>query len=469
MQEQETTNTEGLRQRSSFTSFIFRGDRWIWGIYIALVGVSVVEMFSATSQLTYKTTSFSDPAFTHIRNLCIGILVLLFCQSMSLKAMRSWDKIIMFLGLASFALSFFIGIEQKGATRSVGFFQPVEFLKLGGIMVLCWAITVKDSTFHKFAWFRTKTQGRRYWAYLFLIALAAVPILTQNLSSALIIAMASFGVMFLGKVNGKYLWMTIGACFVGAMLFLGALKAVYEKNKNVAGLDSVNTVTATKAEKGWSLDAILERSLTWANRIFDHSDIPLWEESTAGKKSQEIYSHMALANGSYAPWGQFFGNSRMRDFLPEAFSDYIFAIIFEEMGPLGAFIVLLAYLTLFIRCFLLSRQTQSEYIRLLILGLPLIILIQALIHIGVNTGAMFVTGQPLPLLSRGGSSIVCTSASFGMMLALSRLIRLEVEERAYLAENGPEDGNEEIQNEETMVEIPVEAAINAIEQQQAQQ
>lgn len=469
MQEQETTQTEGLQQRSSFTSFIFRGDRWIWGIYIALVGVSVVEMFSATSQLTYKTTSFSDPAFTHIRNLFFGFLVLLFYQSMSLKALRSWDKIILVFGIVSFALSFFIGIEQKGATRSVGPFQPVEFLKLGCIMVLCWAITAKDSIYHRIPWFRTKTQGRRFLAYLFLIGLAAGPIGPQNLSSALIIAMASFGVMFLGKVNGKYLWQTVGVCLVLGMLALGGLKAVYENNKNVAGLDSVSTVTTTKQEKGWSLDACLDRALTWANRIYDHSDKPLWEESTAGKKSQEIYSHMALANGSSAPWGQFFGNSRMRDFLPEAFSDYIFAIIFEEMGPVGAFIVLLAYLTLFIRCFLLSRQTENEYIRLLMLGLPLIILIQALIHIGVNTGAMFVTGQPLPLLSRGGSSIVCTSASFGMMLALSRLIRLEVEERAYLAEHGTEEGEGESQDEEPLVEIPVDDAINAIEQQQAQQ
>lgn len=464
MQEQETAKVGTAQERPEFLDSIMRGDGWIWGIYIVLVCTSIVEMFSATSQLTYKTASFSDPAFNHIRNLFLGFIVLLVCQSMHLKALRSWDKLILFAGLVFFGLSFFIGISQKGATRSVGLFQPVEFLKLGGIMVLCWAITAKDSIYHVIPWFRTKTKVRRFWAYLFIILLAAGPISTQNLSSGLIIGMASIGVMFLGKVEGKYLWLTIlGTGFLAA-LFLGSLKIVYEKNKNYE--DAVAVESGNKEKSGFSLDNIVQRGSTWANRIYNHSDKPLWEEDTSGKKSQEIYSHMALANGSNAPWGQFFGNSKMRDFLPEAFSDYIFAIIFEEMGPVGAMIVLLAYLALFIRCYILSRRTQSEYVRLLILGLSLIIVIQALLHIGVNTGAMFVTGQPLPLLSRGGTSIFCTSASFGMMLALSRIIQQEVIERQQLEAEGPVD--EIAAAEEAIEEIPLQEGLNEIEQQQAQ-
>ena len=146
-----------------------------------------------------------------------------------------------------------------------------------------------------------------------------------------------------------------------------------------------------------------------------------------GKKAQEIYSHMAIANGY--PLGQFIGRSRLRDFLPEAFSDYIYAIIFEEWGFFPAALIPLLYLLLLARCYYLSRQTESTYIRLIIIGLPLIMVIQALIHIGVCTGAMFVTGQPLPLISRGGSSIMATSASFGMILALSRLIMQEKQQR----------------------------------------
>lgn len=459
MQEQETAKAENTQARPDFLGSIMRGDGWIWGIYFVLICMSIVEMFSATSQLTYRTTSFSDPAFSHVRNLFIGLIALLICQSMHLKALRSWDKLIFLLGLVFFGLSLFIGVEQKGATRSIGFFQPVEFLKLGGIMVLCWAITANDSLYHIIPWFRTKTKLRRFLAYLFIIGLAAGPIAPQNLSSGLIIGMASFGVMFLGKVDGKYLWITLGVIIAFAVVALGGLKLVYESNHD----DNQVEASDTSKKSGFSIESVIDRTVTWANRIYDHSEKPLWEEDTSGKKSQEIYSHMALANGTNAPWGQFFGNSKMRDFLPEAFSDYIFAIIFEEMGPVGALIVLLAYLTLFIRCFILSRRTQSEYIRLMILGLPLIIVIQALIHIGVNTGAMFVTGQPLPLLSRGGSSIFCTSASFGMMLALSRIIEQETIERRQLAESAMDDEPEE---EETIEEISVEEGISEIEQTQ---
>lgn len=464
MQEQETAKEVNAQERSDFLGSIMRGDGWIWGIYIVLVCTSIVEMFSATSQLTYRTASFSDPAFNHIRNLILGFFVLLVCQSMHLKALRSWDKLILFAGLLFFGLSFFIGISQKGATRSVGLFQPVEFLKLGGIMVLCWAITAKDSIYHVIPWFRTKTKGRRFWAYIFIILLAAGPISTQNLSSGLIIGMASIGVMFLGKVDGKYLWLTVLAVGGLAILFLGGLKIVYEKNKNYADIETVEGSGSSKEKSGFSIDNVVQRASTWANRIYNHSDKPLWEEDTSGKKSQEIYSHMALANGSNAPWGQFFGNSKMRDFLPEAFSDYIFAIIFEEMGPVGALVVLLAYLALFIRCYILSRRTQSEYVRLLILGLSLIIVIQALLHIGVNTGAMFVTGQPLPLLSRGGTSIFCTSASFGMMLALSRIIQQEVIERQQLEAEGPIDEQAE---DESIEEMSLQDGLNEIEQQQS--
>lgn len=464
MQEQETAKEVNAQERPDFLGSIMRGDGWIWGIYIILVCTSIVEMFSATSQLTYKTASFSDPAFNHIRNLILGFFVLLVCQSMHLKALRSWDKLILFAGLLFFGLSFFIGISQKGATRSVGLFQPVEFLKLGGIMVLCWAITAKDSIYHVIPWFRTKTKGRRFWAYILIILIAAGPISTQNLSSGLIIGMASIGVMFLGKVDGKYLWLTVLAVGGLAILFLGGLKIVYEKNKNYADIEAVDGSGSSKEKSGFSIDNIVQRASTWANRIYNHSDKPLWEEDTSGKKSQEIYSHMALANGSNAPWGQFFGNSKMRDFLPEAFSDYIFAIIFEEMGPVGALIVLLAYLALFIRCYILSRRTQSEYVRLLILGLSLIIVIQALLHIGVNTGAMFVTGQPLPLLSRGGTSIFCTSASFGMMLALSRIIQQEVIERQQLEAEGPIAEQTE---DESIEEISIQEGLNEIEQQQS--
>ncbi len=125
----------------------------------------------------------------------------------------------------------------------------------------------------------------------------------------------------------------------------------------------------------------------------------------------------------------------MRDYLPEAYSDYIYSIIFEELGILGASLVMLLYFILFWRCYRLSRKTEDQFKRLVMISLPLMIVIQALMHIGVCTDAMFVTGQPLPLISRGGMAIMSTSAIFGLLFGLSYdIIREENNRNAVEAE-----------------------------------
>lgn len=456
MQEEKKTGNE-LNQ-ISLVANIMRGDTWIWTIYIFLACISVVEIFSASSQLTYKTASASDPAYRHTMFLVIGLGMLLFTQNLSLRAIRSWDKLLYIGGVALLFAAPFFGVSQKGAVRSIAGIQPVEVCKLAVVMMLCSAITAKDATYQSFAWFRTKIKGRRYLFYCLLVVLVAGPVLLQNLSSALIILMAALGIMFLGKVEGKYLWQTIGVGIIVGGIFLSGLYAVYLSThpKDMEGIEDIESVSSQpeSKENALMLNSWISRASTWANRVYEHSDLPLWEEDINGKKSQEVYSHMAIANGY--PLGRFGGNSKMRDFLPEAFSDYIFAIIFEEWGPLGAILVLSLYLLLFCRCFILSRRTENPYIRLMMIGIPLIIVIQALIHIGVNTGAMFVTGQPLPLISRGGSSIMGTSISFGLMLALSRLIQNEYRARE-LEESEPEaDETPATDQPSVVIEIPAE-------------
>lgn len=413
----------GEQKKQTFAGSIMRGDSKIWIIYVVLICISFVEIFSATAQLANKSVNASDPAFSHIKNLLTGFIILLLTQSMSLRSFKAWDKMFYILGLGFFAATVFLGAQQKGAARSIAGFQPVELCKIGVITMLCAAVTAKDYTYQRLSFYRSRTTLKRYWTYIFIIALPLLFIIGQNLSSAMIIIMASFGILFIAGVKGKYL---INTVLIGGALgavFAGALFLVYKTHHMDAEAMADSGVTASS----YTLDKFMGRATTWANRLYDHSDIPLWEEDMGGKKAQEIYSHMAIANGY--PLGQFIGRSRLRDFLPEAFSDYIYAIIFEEWGFFPASLIPLLYLLLLARCYYLSRQTESTYIRLIIIGLPLIMVIQALIHVGVCTGAMFVTGQPLPLISRGGSSIMATSASFGMMLALSRLIMQEKQQR----------------------------------------
>lgn len=416
----------GEQKKQTFAGSIMRGDSKIWIIYVILICISFVEIFSATAQLANKAVNASDPAFSHIKNLLTGFIILLLTQSMSLRSFKAWDKMFYILGLGFFVATIFLGAQQKGAARSIAGFQPVEICKIGVITMLCAAVTAKDYTYQRLSFYRSRTSLKRFWTYVVLILVPSIFVGSQNLSSALIIIMASFAILFIsGRVKGKYLFNTIVIGIAAGILFVSSLFLVYKTHHKDA--DMLQTEDSGIVASGFTIDKIAGRATTWANRLFDHSSIPLWEEDMGGKKAQEIYSHMAIANGY--PLGQFIGRSRLRDFLPEAFSDYIYAIIFEEWGFFPASLIPLLYLLLLARCYYLSQQTEDIYIRLIIIGLPLIMVIQALIHIGVSTGAMFVTGQPLPLISRGGSSILATSASFGMMLALSRLIMQEKQER----------------------------------------
>jgi len=439
---QETENTERHLTGQSFLENIMRGDRVIWFIYAALIAISMVEMFSATSQLVNKSHYATSPAFRHITFLLGGAVLLLFGQSRSLKSLKAFNWLVYGLGFVLLIVTIVFGTEQKGATRSIGGFQPIEICKLGLIMMLCTAITARDTFYYKLRvswlsgvrWLNFSLPFKRYLVYLGIIALMCIPIAKENLSSALIMGMAALGILFMAKVPGLYLWNTL---FLGAIAGAAFLLLLYQINSQYPlspDQEEQEQVTEDKTkDDGFRIENYIGRLITWSHRVYGHSDKELWEEDINGIKSQELCSHMAIANGY--PFGRFFGRSKLRDFLPEAFSDYIFAIIFEETGFEGALIVLALYLVLFFRCYRLSRKTDDEYIRLLIIGIPLLIVIQALIHIGVCTGAMFVTGQPLPLISRGGTSIIITSFAFGIILALSRLIKQEQIEKELELEN----------------------------------
>lgn len=428
MQEQDTTKPT-KRIHEGFIHTVMRGDGWIWGIYFTLIIISAIEIFSASSQLTYQSVNTQEPAFGHIKYLFFGIAAVLITQCMDIRSVHSWDKAFYILGLVTLGMMFCFGIDQKGAVRSVGGFQPVEICKIGTVMGLCAVIYTRDDFFRIFSK-KWNVQVIRFWVCFLLICVMALPVASQNLSSAIIIVLSSFGVMFMGKVDGKCLWWTVGVGLVLGLLFLFVLRLNYDSYPRDANGERIETVDSSAQNDGGvfaSAKKMWRRLDTWSERVWGSSNKKLWEEDIKGKKSQELCAHMALVNGS--PLGRFVGRSRLRDFLPEAYSDYIFAIIFEEWGPLGALFVLALYISFFVRCFLLTKMTEDPYIRLVIMGLSLIILIQALIHIGVCTGAMFVTGQPLPLISRGGSSIIGTSISFGIILALSRIIRREQESR----------------------------------------
>ena len=146
--------------------------------------------------------------------------------------------------------------------------------------------------------------------------------------------------------------------------------------------------------------------------------LPKYQQKITASNRQEMYSYMAQANGSWH--GVLPGNSRETARLPLAFSDYIYAIIVEDWGFLGGFLLLALYLCLLGRAGVIAAKCRSAFPALLILGMAVMVVLQALFHMAIVTGLAPVSGQPLPLISKGGSSILVTSVAFGIMLSVSR-------------------------------------------------
>jgi len=406
--------------KKSGISTLMGGDNWIWGIYCILIFISIIEMASASSRLAYRQITNDNPLTGHAKFLIIGFFVFVWGFQNLTRANIKWVNLfgtLCYIGgvLLMFALPV-VGTSVNGAFRDIAGIQPVELCKLGVVICLCRAVSASNSDF-KLPFFRVNTDKRRYYFMLAMIGLAALPIAIQNLSSALILGFTAFGIMFAGEVKFKYLFRTIGLLGVVGGIFVGTL----------FGLHQLNASSEASGGKHHTNMGLLSRANTWEYRLFHGDSTPLWEQSLNDENTQVLCAHMAIANSNGV--GRFVGESQLRDHLPEAYSDYVYAIIFEETGVLGAAFVMLLYFALLWRCYRLSLQTNNQLIKLLMIGLPLIIVIQALIHMGVCTDAMFVTGQPLPLISRGGMSGMATSACFGILLGLSSTIEREEGEK----------------------------------------
>ncbi|MFV0468744.1 MAG: FtsW/RodA/SpoVE family cell cycle protein, partial [Dysgonomonas sp.] len=228
--------------------------------------------------------------------------------------------------------------------------------------------------------------------------------------TACLLFVVCFVMMFIGQVSMKKLALIALVCVGSVVLVLGVLKVIPEE--------------AFK-------DSALDRFSTWKGRIERFSQPKVIELSADSKIPDEIFqethSKIAIANGNIPGLP---GSGVERDFLPQAYSDFIFSIILEEMGLPGGIVVILLYMALLVRAGVLASKCEKLFPRYLILGCAMMITFQAIFNMCVAVGLIPVTGQPLPLISRGGTSTIITCAYFGIMLACSNAQSEEVHEEA---------------------------------------
>ncbi|MDR3253211.1 MAG: FtsW/RodA/SpoVE family cell cycle protein [Tannerella sp.] len=364
---------------------LFKGDRSVWIIFMLLCLVSLVEVYSATSTLAYRQAHFWTPIMRHAGFLFFGFCGVLLVHNIPSKYFSVGIGVLL-LSIILLFVTPIIGVRLNDAHRWINIFgiqfQPSEVAKISCILFVAFMLS-KQERFNP---------DRTFWIIVTGVALTCGLILPDNFSTSALLGLVCFIMMFIGQVPmKKMLKLTAVLVILGALAFT-AIRFVPEKY-------------------------LPDRLTTWQERISDFGKDD--KEAVFEDDFQVNHAKIAIANGGF--WGVMPGNSKQRDILPQAFSDFIYAIIIEEMGLIiGGIGVLLLYIMLMFRVAIIARRCEKLFPKYLVLGCGLIIVIQAFINMAVAVNLIPVTGQPLPLISRGGTSTVLTCIYFGIILSVSR-------------------------------------------------
>lgn len=392
------------------------GDRWIWGMYITLCLISVVESYTALSQVVGKQGLYA-PLLKHCALLGSGFLILWAIQRLHYTKFIFWIKVYAFISLLSVIAVNFLGDDVNGAVRAIpvpgfGTIQPAELAKIAIATYIPLIVSrnqISNGVTRKGAIYAVTA-----------VCVFALFLLMQGFTNTMLIMATSVVIMWVGGIKVRQLFVVFAVYAVVGLVGYKIHSIGKEKQHkaDIEMLKSSGKYTGDLSEDDG--EAYAGRSATWTARIsrwVQNYDSLVYMPKTA-KNEQEMYAHMAQAHGGIYGVGP--GNSRECSRLPLAFSDYIYSIIVEETGLLGGLVVMVIYIWLLIRAGLIASRCARAFPALLIMGMAVMITLQALVHMAINTGLFPVSGQSLPLISEGGTSVWCISAAFGIMLSVSR-------------------------------------------------
>lgn len=403
-----------------------KADKYIWALYIFLLVVSVVELYSASSREVTADNVFM-PLLRHGRLLLIGVLVTVAVSRVRYKWIAKFTWVVVGGSILIALYVLFKGDIINGARRSTTLLgiplQSAELLKFSVVLIVARIMSrnqVKGGV---------RTSG--LVAATILVLACCGLLFSQGLTNTLLLLGIFFSMMIMAGVEWKK-WMAlivaIGVIGAGAKLASKAFSHQDEQDRLAAmttGRDSQGRVVTM--DRGATHEGRIDR---WMAQWTD--TVPMYRQPITTLNRQEQYSYMAQANGGWH--GRLPGNSREAARLPLAFSDYIYAIIVEDWGLIGGVVLLGAYLALLGRAGAVASKCRNVFPALLVTGMAVMIVLQALFHMAIVTGVLPVSGQPLPLISKGGSSILVTSLAFGLMLSVSRFAAMGTDHKAQAIE-----------------------------------
>lgn len=418
----------------TITRYIFKGDKVIWTVFLTLCVLSCIEVFSASSRII-KADSYWLPISRHIMFIVGGIFVTWFIHNWKIDWIKKPTLAIYFIGVILLVYALLNGDRVNESARWVTIlgqrFQPLEIAKMGLVMITALILSKAQTESGTYLSLKSalsiiklqpqKDNDKRDYTLLAIIAVASVPctfILFENLSTVVIIGITLLMMMFIGRVNKKQMLGMIGLVAVFGGICYGIIISVPEFEES----DKVRTAE----EKGFMYN-MHNKMLTWKHRLVDAGDDnktetpkEYYNRMKREGNEQKMFSKTAIGTSGLIGKGP--GNSIQRDNIPHAHSDFLYSIIIEELGLLGGIGILLLYLTLLYRSGKIANNLDDPFAAFLVMGSAMIITIQALLHMHISVGD-FVTGQPLPLMSQGGTSIIINCAYIGFILSASREVK----------------------------------------------
>ena len=403
----------GNRITDFFSSHFFKGDKGVWMIYFFLCMISLVEIYSASSSLTYKDGHHWTPMISQAGFLFFGFIIILIVHRIPCKFYMLFPVILLPTSVILLAYTLIGAGTVNNAKRWMEFghisFQPSELAKLALIMALAVILSKTQQeervkTRHGSKTIVRATKGGYSKPFKICACLTCgicALIVTENFSTAAILFMVAVAMMFLGGIPKKLMAKGLAVVAVAGVVGVVTLKSIPDSTLSKLG----------------------GRVMTWKGRIEDKFGGGEKADSSKtiimnDENWQVNNSYIAIANSNIIGLGT--GNSIGRDYLSHAESDFIYSIIAEELGIFGGIAVIFLYVCLLIRVGRIAQKCDKYFPALLVMGLGIMLVFQALINMGVAVGLFPVTGQPLPLISRGGTSILMSSAYIGMILSVSR-------------------------------------------------
>lgn len=367
----------------------FGGDRIIWMVILFLSIYSLVAVYSTSGILVYRNPGSSPMYFVlrHAMFLLAGFMLIYITHLIPYKYFSRLSQLMLMMAIPLLVITLFFGKSINEANRwlelpVIGLtFQTSDFAKLALIMYLARLLSQRQNEIKDFY--------KSFLPMIIPVGVVCILIMPEDLSTALILLATSVILMYIGRINTRHLLLLVA----GGLLIIASYAGI-----------------ATLVEKEGRVG-------TWKNRIESYFD-------RDAENYQVEQAKIAIARGGL--FGKLPGNSTQRNFLPHSYSDFIYAVIIEEYGLLiGGIPVLLLYLILLYRAGVLVRKSTRTFPAFLAVGLTLGLVLQAMVHMAVSVNLFPVTGQPLPLVSMGGTSLILTSLSLGMILSVSRGIQLQ--------------------------------------------